>query len=370
MNMGKTSFFCAYALSAFVCLAGVSRAIDVCVVGYIMDTFCIERGTLLDNPGLKTLERPDAHSVHCLVDVPRCYESGFEVLVLPAAPAGGKTYCRAMKLDANGNAAALKLARDMGKAGSGCTTCTGTKGNLERGFRATISGTVDLSVTSGIRTIVTSSVLPASVGCGTANVTDPCSLSPDSFSSSANGWVIAHGTLMVTSWGLLLPAGVLIAHFLRYRDPLWFLIHRAVQCTGVCLALSGFIIAVTQFSVFHPGYFAVAQAHGYMGCIVMTIGFLQPINAYFRPHKSKEHPRSEKRKYWEWLHKGSGWFAICLAIPTICIGTVLAGGDLSLPFQILYAVFIALLLTIIFLLIQDRKKYIALEEKFASTEIS
>ena len=72
-----------------------------------MDTFCIERGTLLDNPELKTLERPDAHSVHCLVDVPRCYESGFEVLVLPAEPAGGKTYAGGTRRHASW--------RDMGK---------------------------------------------------------------------------------------------------------------------------------------------------------------------------------------------------------------------------------------------------------------
>ena len=153
-----------------------------------------------------------------------------EVLVLPAEPVGDKTYCRAVKLDSNGNAAALKLARDMGKAaGSGCTTCTGTKGNVERGFRATVRGTVDLSEASAVRTIVTSSILPESVGCGNVSTTDPCSLSPDSSSSSATGWVVAHGTLMVTSWGLLLPMGVLIAHFLRHRDPTWFVIHRGIQ---------------------------------------------------------------------------------------------------------------------------------------------
>jgi hypothetical protein len=32
--------------------------------GYIMDNFCIERGTLLDNPDVITLEGPDQHSVH------------------------------------------------------------------------------------------------------------------------------------------------------------------------------------------------------------------------------------------------------------------------------------------------------------------
>jgi len=34
------------------------------VEGYIMDYFCIDRGTLLDNPSVRTLEGPGEHSVH------------------------------------------------------------------------------------------------------------------------------------------------------------------------------------------------------------------------------------------------------------------------------------------------------------------
>ena len=41
----------------------------VCVTGYIMDHFCIERGTLLDNPSTETLKNPEEHSFHCLLDV-------------------------------------------------------------------------------------------------------------------------------------------------------------------------------------------------------------------------------------------------------------------------------------------------------------
>lgn len=56
---------------------------EVCVAGYIMDMYCIERGTLLDNNSVKTLgpDGPVKHSVHCLVDVPRCYRSAFEILI-------------------------------------------------------------------------------------------------------------------------------------------------------------------------------------------------------------------------------------------------------------------------------------------------
>ena len=91
-------------------------------------------------------------------------------------------------------------------------------------------------------------------------------------------------------------------------------------------------IAISNFSVFEPGYYSVAAAHGYMGCVVTVIGFLQPINAYFRPHVEKNQPKSNKRTYWEYWHKGSGWLAIVLSIPTIIIGTNLAIADNNIDY--------------------------------------
>lgn len=344
-------------LCCFLLLKFIESKKEVCVKGYIMDTYCIERGNLLDNPSVKTLEHPEKHSVHCLVDVGRCYNSGFEVLALPPN-SNTNIYCRAIKLDETGNEIAHQLGRDMGAAGSGCTTCTGTKGSLEKGFRATVIGTIDETKTSFPREIITEQVLPFEVDCpSNISVTDPCTLtSADSTQIITNGWVLAHGTLMITSWGFLLPSGVLIAHFLRHRDPKWFLLHRAIQLTGICLAISGFIIAISNFSVFEPGYYSVAAAHGYMGCVVTVIGFLQPINAYFRPHVEKNQPKSNKRTYWEYWHKGSGWLAIVLSIPTIIIGTTLAGPNPSIAFQMVYAIFIIILLALIFFMFKDKKK--------------
>ena len=44
----------------------------VCFEGYVMDRFCINRGTLLDASSVKTLLNPEKHSAHCLVDVGVC----------------------------------------------------------------------------------------------------------------------------------------------------------------------------------------------------------------------------------------------------------------------------------------------------------
>ena len=83
---------------------------EVCLTAYVMDTYCIDRTTLLDNPSINTLEGPDKHSIHCLVDVARCYDSGFELL---SDPKEGETmHVRAFKLDETGFKKALALARD------------------------------------------------------------------------------------------------------------------------------------------------------------------------------------------------------------------------------------------------------------------
>jgi uncharacterized membrane protein YfcA len=57
-----------------------------------------------------------------------------------------------------------------------------------------------------------------------------------------------------------------------------------------------------------------------------------------------------------YLHKGSGYFAIFLAIPTIILGTTLAGGSRTLSFQITYVIFIILLVLAGIVLIIDGKK--------------
>ena len=67
----------------------------------------------------------------------------------------------------------------------------------------------------------------------------------------------------------------------------------------------------------------------------MTIGLLQPINAFFRPHKDKNAVRQTgARRAWEMLHKGGGYLALMLTVPTLAIGsTLIMPGD-ARAFQI------------------------------------
>ena len=119
----------------------------VCYSGFIMDKLCSERGTMLDNPSLQTLQSPERHSLHCLVDVEPCYNSGFEVLA-PAA-AGGSGYCRAFDLGSAGTTTMLAFARAQGS----CSTCTNPSG-LTHGFKAKVVGTVMTPATSGAAAVL------------------------------------------------------------------------------------------------------------------------------------------------------------------------------------------------------------------------
>ena len=305
-----------------------AAAEEVCLTAYVMDTYCIDRGTLLDNPSVVTLDHPEKHSIHCLVDVARCYDSGFELLVEPPAAV------RAFKLDNAGFAKAMALARATGSTGHGCSTCTGDKATSDAaGFRATVIGTFDPDDTRTPKVLAVTSVLPASTPCP-KNISgfDPKDGTTGGGGQAALVW--AHGGLMLLGWGMILPSGVITA---RCRagvgDPKWFIRHRFMQCLGMLLTLSGFIIAVTQFSVFGEGHYAPAKAHGVMGVIVMTLGILQPINGFLRPHHGKPY-----RRVWELLHKGSGYFAVTLAVPTICLGAVVAGGMITPAYLSIYGV--------------------------------
>ena len=145
-----------------------------------------------------------------------------------------------------------------------------------------MTGTFDTADKSVPKVLTTTDVLPASTACG-KNISGFDIKYGTTDSGGQTSLVWAHGGLMLIGWGIILPSGVVTA---RCRagvgDPEWFRLHRMMQCLGMLFTLSGFIIAVTQFSVFGEGYYAPDKAHGIMGVVVMTLGILQPINGFLR----------------------------------------------------------------------------------------
>ncbi|OQR88343.1 hypothetical protein ACHHYP_06871 [Achlya hypogyna] len=92
-----------------------------------MDNFCIDMGTLLDKPEVKTLEHPELHSIHCLVDVKSCVNSKYVVL----APSNGSLYTVAYNLDVATTGILKTMAEAARKAGG------------VQGFAATLTGIDD-----------------------------------------------------------------------------------------------------------------------------------------------------------------------------------------------------------------------------------
>ena len=410
-----------------------------------MDLFCINRGTLLDNPSVRTLENPELHSVHCLIDVNQCVTSSFEILMDP--PSGSidqLLYNRGWRLDEESKQKSIELAQNVGS----CSTCQENDMNHVQGFRIVMNATItnlnlddsdvpptlkvhnmedttatfvagsnsdsdsacmtyfgiqdivdiaaeadaatanaeaeaELSAASTdgvVDTTVTSSSSSSSSGgsfgtsssgsTGTSSFFDGVSVNSN---SDANGnssskrnklmkMYLAHGTLMMIGWGLLLPMGSIIARFLKHRSKngLWYKLHRGIQVMGLLVAIIGWIISLTQFNVFGDVGF-VSYRHGICGMVVMILGCLQPINAFLRPHTPEVGTKKTTgRIVWEYYHKGSGWLAVLLAIPTIVLGTMsLPVVDDMITFQIAYGVGCwGCLLVLIAYIFYDKKTYV------------
>jgi len=170
-----------------------------------------------------------------------------------------------------------------------------------------------------------------------------------------------HWACMLVSWGFLLPAGAIIARFMKHRpNGTWYKIHRIVQPLGLVIALIGWIVAICHYgpSVFSD-YGQNNFRHACCGTTVMILGLLQPLNAFVRPHHdaSSSEDKSKTRCMWEILHKGSGWLAIVLAIFTIGLGLSLLKPSHLPPFLYSYVAELSLLLLLIAFIFYDKHTY-------------
>eukprot|EP01124_Arcella_intermedia_P027227 TRINITY_DN5282_c0_g1_i2.p1 TRINITY_DN5282_c0_g1~~TRINITY_DN5282_c0_g1_i2.p1 ORF type:complete len:2610 (-),score=495.17 TRINITY_DN5282_c0_g1_i2:50-7645(-) len=164
----------------------------------------------------------------------------------------------------------------------------------------------------------------------------------------ANDWSISyilrvvHGILMGFSWGLLLLLGMIWARYTRTSTiklggmPIWFYVHRFSQYLGVSLSIVGFLLAFYMVKVHYATNF-----HAQLGTVVMILGVLQAIWAFFRPHATT--PGSQPtfiRQIFEFQHLWTGRLALLMAVPVIFSGLKeIAAPDIAI---IIYGVFIVL----------------------------
>lgn len=77
-------------------------------------------------------------------------------------------------------------------------------------------------------TVAVTEIFPSATGCSAmGGPTIPNSTITESSNNLSQFYVI-HGALMLSSWGFLLPLGVLLARFFKFRgsNAIWFKLHR------------------------------------------------------------------------------------------------------------------------------------------------
>lgn len=133
-------------------------------------------------------------------------------------------------------------------------------------------------------------------------------------------------------------AGVFIARYFRPRDPWWFRMHRALQSVGLLFAVIGFAFGIASTLSRHFQF-----AHGAIGLVAMILAILQPLNAFFRPHKQKGQPLTRARIAWEYLHRWSGRISVLLGLINISLGMffILAPRGVYITWFVLLALWVA-----------------------------
>lgn len=147
---------------------------------------------------------------------------------------------------------------------------------------------------------------------------------PAAVAKPAEPVLLAHFILMLVSWGFLLPLGVVFARRGRNgyeaKEGAWFRIHKVFQYAGLLLQLGGFVAAVMYVQVYGLfGHFA--GPHEVAGLVVVFLGLMQPVSAFFRPHPpAAGEAKTRGRLIFEIYHKGIGWLCVALSIFTIFLG--------------------------------------------------
>ena len=129
--------------------------------------------------------------------------------------------------------------------------------------------------------------------------------------NSAPYWK-AHGILMTLSWAVFAPIGIYMARAKSQFSKSWFPVHRAVQVLAVLSTAAGFALAVYATKRTSSPHFNIL--HAKIGLAVTCAALLQPLNAFIRPHATKDGAlKSMKRSMWEFFHKKLGYGALLAA---------------------------------------------------------
>jgi dopamine beta-monooxygenase len=113
---------------------------------------------------------------------------------------------------------------------------------------------------------------------------------------------IAHSGMMLVAWAFVLPIGAgLPLSWRKYLgNPTWFEYHQRLQTIGLVASLVGVLTVVGAMGGLH-----FSNEHHRLGFFVMTIGIIQGVYGYLRPHKpsTEDEAPSESRRTWLISHR-------------------------------------------------------------------
>lgn len=126
-----------------------------------------------------------------------------------------------------------------------------------------------------------------------------------------------HGLFMFVSWGVLFPAGIISARFLKHaNDHLWFKLHQYLQYTGLGIVFLAIIVASAGL-----GGFDFSSSHVKFGIVAILLSLSQPVNGYFRPKKPESGETGcKKRVIWECVHAMIGRVSLLMGIVSLFTG--------------------------------------------------
>ncbi|KAG9468441.1 hypothetical protein GDO78_022726 [Eleutherodactylus coqui] len=136
--------------------------------------------------------------------------------------------------------------------------------------------------------------------------------------SGISSAVIGHGALMLIAWMTTGSIGMIMARYMKNAagkpflgKAAWFQVHFYLMILTVILTLIAFIMVFASIAAWR----SVKGPHPVLGCIVMTLSFLQPIVAFFRPE-----PKSERRFIFNLGHRMNAVVIKILAVAAIFLG--------------------------------------------------
>lgn len=143
------------------------------------------------------------------------------------------------------------------------------------------------------------------------------------------GHLTRHAAVMGSTWGMLIPATILMAR-LRSKKGWWFQLHRALAIASLFLVVVGAVLG-RRLRLTHPPVTTAGTLHKLLGYTALTFISLQALSALlWRPHGSHSF-----KPTWNKVHTNLGKATMAVGATAVCLGIHIAG--VGWPWYLVFA---------------------------------